>query len=120
MIGLGGSYLTGCRQYTTVNGYISDPGQTLCRVSQVSVLRPLLFLLYVNDLYQSFNEIHFYSFADLTSVTYTNRDLKTLESKLTLNAKKSNYIIFHPRQKTLSFHLNIRVIATQILANRKK
>lgn len=62
----------------------------------------------------------------LVHVTYANGDLKTLESefneelskvctwltvnKLTLNAEKSNYIIFHPRQKTLSFHPNIRII----------
>lgn len=62
----------------------------------------------------------------LVHVTYANGDLKTLESefneelskvctwltvnKLTLNAEKSNCIIFHPRQKTLSFHPNIRII----------
>ena len=90
------------------------------------MLGPLLFLLNVNDLYKSSNKFHFYLFADDTSVTYANRDLKTLESefneelskvcmwlivnKLTLNAEKSNYIIFHPRQKTLSFHPNIRII----------
>ena len=39
---------------------------------------PLLFLLYVNDLYKSSNKIHFCWFADGTSVTYANRDLKTL------------------------------------------
>ena len=87
---------------------------------------PCFFLLNVNDLYKSSNKFHFYLFADDTSVTYANRDLKTLESefneelskvcmwltvnKLTLNAEKSNYIIFHPRQKTLSFHPNIRII----------
>ena len=90
------------------------------------MLGPSLFLLYVNDLYKSSNKFHFYFFADDTSVTYANRDLKTLESefneelskvcmwltvnKLTLNAEKSNYIILHPRQKTLSFHPNIRII----------
>ena len=31
-------------------------------------------------------------------------------NKLTVNAEKSHYIIFRPRQKTLSFHPNIRII----------
>ena len=65
-------------------------------------------------------------FADDTSLTYANRDLKKLETeineelfkvfswldvnKLTLNIKKTNYIIFRPRQKTIPFHPNITII----------
>ena len=75
------SYLIGRGQYTTVNGYISDASQPLCGVPQVSVLGPLLFLLHANDLYKSSNKIHFYLFADDTSVTDAYRDLKTLESE---------------------------------------
>ena len=64
------------RQYTTVNGYISDAHQTLCGVPQGSVLGPLLFLLCINELYKSPNKLQFYLFADDTSLTYTNGDLK--------------------------------------------
>ena len=65
---------------------------------------PLLFLLYINDLYKSSNKLQFYLFADDTSLTYANGDLKKLETeineepfkvcswlvvnKLTLNIKK--------------------------------
>ena len=69
------SYLIGRRQYTTVNGYISDAHQTLCGVPQGSVLGPLLFLLYINYLYKSSNK-QFYLFVDDTSLTYANGDLK--------------------------------------------
>ena len=118
------SYLIGRRQYTTVNGYISDSHQTLCGVPQGSVLGPLLFLLYINDLYKSSNKLQFYLFADDTSLTYANGDLKKLETeineepfkvswlvvnKLTLNIEKTNYVIFRPSQKTISFHPNIKI-----------
>ena len=65
-------------------------------------------------------------FADDTSLTYANGDLKKLEieineklfkvcswlvvNKLTLNIEKTNYIIFRPRQKTIPFHPNIKII----------
>ena len=74
------SYLIGRRQYTTVNGYISDSHQTLCRVPQASVLGPLLFFWYINDLYKSSNKLKFYLFVDDTSLTYANGDLKKLET----------------------------------------
>ena len=51
------SYLIGRRQCTTVNGYISDSHQTICGVLQGSVLRPLLFLYYINDLHKSSNKL---------------------------------------------------------------
>ena len=86
----------------------------------------LLFLLYINDLYKSSNKLQFYLFADDTSLTYANGDLKKLETeinedlfkvcswlvvnKLTLNIEKTNYIIFRPRQKTIPFHPNIKII----------
>ncbi|KAK2556625.1 putative RNA-directed DNA polymerase from transposon X-element [Acropora cervicornis] len=81
---------------------------------QRSVLGPLLFLIYVNDIYRCSQIFDFYLFADDTNLLYSNKDLKDLETvvnaelikvgdwldanKLSLNTSKSNFVIFHPYQ----------------------
>ena len=103
-----------------------------CGVPQGSVLGPLLFLIYINDIHNSSAKLSFYLFADDTSLLYADTNLKSLEktvnsellkvsdwlnaNKLTLNAKKSNYVIFRPYQRKLNYSVNIEMIdnCTQI------
>ena len=48
------NYLTDCKQRVVLNGHISSWERALSGVPQKSVLGPLLFLLYINDLPNSF------------------------------------------------------------------
>ena len=119
------SYLTDRRQSIEIDNHISKEEKTNCGVPQGSVLGPLLFLLYINDIYKCSSEFTFYLFADDTSIIYANNNLRTLEStvnselakvsewlkanKLTLNIKKSNHVIFRPRQKTMPFVPQVKI-----------
>ena len=60
------SYLTNRRQYTLVNGVESNIEVTNCGVPQGSVLGPILFLIYINDMKESIQQSFIRLFADDT------------------------------------------------------
>ena len=72
------SYLNERSQYVTVNGYASVMLSITCEVPQGSVLGPLLFLIYVNDLSNASKLLRFYLFADDTSIYFDSDNLPTL------------------------------------------
>ena len=91
----------------------------------MSVLGPLLFLIYVNDIYRVSWKLNFYLFADDTNILYANSNLKSLESvvneelrkvcewlntnKLSLNTSKSNFVIFHPFQRKPDYNVTLKM-----------
>ena len=126
------SYLLDCSQVTEVGFNLSTKCMISCGVPQGFVLGPLLLLMYINGIHNSSAKFSFFLFADDTSLLYADTNLKSLEktvcsellkvsdwlraNKLTLNAKKSNYVIFRPYQRKLNYSVNIEMIdnCTQI------
>ena len=105
------NYLSDRSQYVHVNNTNSELLPITCGVPQGSILGPLLFLIYINDLPSTSKHAITVLFADDTNALYTGntydelrtivgRDLTILSdwfrsNKLALNEIKTKYIIFH-------------------------
>ena len=74
------SYLNDRYETTQVGSHVSKKERCLCGVPQGSVLGPLLFLLYINDIYNSSEKFSFYLFADDTNLLYADKNLRSLET----------------------------------------
>ena len=72
------SYLFDCKQFVSFNGESSGLLVNNCGVPQGSVLGPLLFLLYINDLPNISEVLNFYLFADDTNIYYQSNSLNEL------------------------------------------
>ena len=62
------SYLSNCNQHVSINRYESGLAALNCGIPQGSVLGPLLFLLYINDLNQAIKFCKVHHFADDTNL----------------------------------------------------
>ena len=72
------SYLSNWTHRCNVNGRLSTPRTITCGVLQGSILGPLLFLMYINDLPNCLREASPRMFADDTNLTLTAKTLKDL------------------------------------------
>ena len=78
------SYLSNRKFKVNLNQTFSEPGDLLCGVPRGSILGPLLFLLYINDMPQSVNcELLLY--ADDTCLIFQHNDIKEIEIQLNKN-----------------------------------
>ena len=118
------NYLHNRTQFVDVGSIVSDNIPIKNGVPQGSILGPLLFLIYVNDIGKSCNE-QVLSFADDTTLIVTSNEPHLLyekannaanklhtwfcANKLYLNASKTKYIIIAPQYKNTVQNLELRI-----------
>ncbi len=111
------SYLSNRKQYVNLENSKSQLRPISCAVPQGSVLGPLLFLLFINDLYRCCPDGKVRLFADDTIIFFHNNNTKDIivtginimtkhkywlrANKLTLNADKSSFTIFKSSKKAI-------------------
>ena len=69
------SFLSDRKQYVSINGFESELKSVKCGVPQGSTQVPLLFLLYVNDLYLSLTKNIIHHFGDDTNMIYASKKI---------------------------------------------
>ena len=126
------SYLDNRTQRCAVNGVISNTCTLTCGIPQGTILGPLLFLLYINDLPNCLSNSKPRMYADDTHLTYADNDICSIETslnqdlsninrwlianKLTLNMTKTEFMLIGSRQKlnSLSAFPVLEINGTQL------
>ena len=119
------NYLCNRKQFVRFNDELSEIRTTNIGVPQGSVLGPLLFLVYVNDLSQNVGNDQLNMYAD-DAVIYTSgktvnelndKLLKSMatvtkwygNNKLAINTNKSSTMLIHSTHKTLTDELQVEI-----------
>jgi hypothetical protein len=122
------SYLANRSQYSFINDCKSSTLEVKCGVPQGSILGPLLFLIYINDLPNFSSQITSILFADDSNLFLDGPELPALETKinselpklvawlqanrLSLNIGKTHTMVFSPKKTQSS---NVRIIINGIV-----
>ena len=109
------SYLKDRKQYVSINGYSSKHLSIFLGVPQGSVLGPLLFLIYINDLNTAIKHCRVHHFDDDTNLLHINDSVKKLNKadnsdlrnltnwlnakKISLNVSRTELRLFKPKMK---------------------
>jgi len=119
------SYLTQRKQYVKYINSSSDILTLPCGVPQGSVLGPLLFIIYTNDLPNCLNDAKVILFADDTTLYMSSNHIQQLyhtvntelellndwfrSNKLSLNVGKTHYVIFKHKLAPIPVNVDIRI-----------
>ena len=129
------SYFSGRQQKVSLKGVTSEYSDISCGVPQGSILGPLLFILYINDMHCAIKNSLVHHFADDTNLLCShkdpqmlrkmmNNDLRSLftwlcANRLSLNVSKTEFIIFKPPRIQLRERITLKLNGTTLYESQK-
>ena len=124
------SYLSNQVQYVSLGNEKSNLLKITCGVPQGSILGPLLFVIYINEMNSAIKHYKVHHFADDTNLLYSNKNLKHLRkhinedlymlfdwlcaNRLSLNVSKTEFIIFRPHRSATTERITLKLNKTTI------
>ena len=119
------SYRSNRSQYVDYNNVMSSTKNITCGEQQGSILGPLLFLVYVNDIVNVSLSLIPILFADDTNIFLEVNDINEVivkmnaelikvmdwinANKLSLNIEKTNCMVFHTKGRDFSSHVDVTI-----------
>ena len=121
------NYLCNRQQRISRNGSFSDSTEVIIGVPQVSILYPLLFNIFLNDIFVFISKCNLCNYADDNTIYSTGKDLNRIrrnlemdfvilhqwfhENHMTLNPGKCHYMVIGSRDLSHEIMLNNNKIA---------
>ena len=131
------SYLYQRSQYVYINEHSSSKRFISCGIPQGSILGPLIFLIYINDICNCSLSSNFIMYADDTNIIISDKNLIQLENtindelikvnnwlkanKLLLNVNKTKYMLFIPninKKNSNQGAINLNIIINNVSIDR--
>ena len=119
------SYLSNRHQCVKYEDVLSEVMPITCGVPQGSILGPLLFLLYINDMNKALKFSTTYHFADDTNLLCSSKNMKDLRkamnkdlkllytwlcaNRLSLNVGKTEFIVFQSRRQQAHERITLKL-----------
>ena len=129
------SYLSNRKERVKFNGENSEYLSVTCGVPQGSILGPLLFLIYINDMHQAVKYSKMHHFAADTYLKCSDKNDRLLKNKmnkdlallfdwlcsnrLSLNVSKTEFIVFKPPKKKLETRFTLKLNRIVLYESKK-